>query len=298
MSSLKDILLDAARGRKSFRRKRCSRFLDLRSFRFLDLPIELRQLIYYYALPRSLPKASTQAEDPFPDRWVAYPRLFSAWLSQAPSLGLLSVSRQISEEAIDAFLTNNTFDVWIPFVHESQLEIRLLPPVTNSWQGFPKQTTGRWFMQIPQRHWRAMRRVSVVFGGSGWVYGGAPRYEWHVFGTEGGHQAEPPDRADSPIEHYGNVYGCGRTELADDKRADNFSLLCDILGLGERREVRMTHLELVFEMSDRDCDKAVDVSNIRAVQTILCERLNIKTGGNVVAVTDPWIPIKSSITSL
>lgn len=254
-------------------------------FRLLDLPFELRQRVYHFALPHSLCKASTMSEDPFPDKNLTYPRLFSAWRSSKNNLALFRVNRQVSEEAIDYFYASNTFDVWLPFIYEGQTEIWLLPPVQNSSKGFPRPVSGRWYGRISLSTWRKMRRVCVVFGGSGYVRPGTPRYEWLIISSKGTEVVTTiPDELDQdavPAEHE----DCDCVSATPDDRAANFGLLCDGLEVSPTREKPLLHFETIFHMSLKDCDKQADVANCEKVQEIICGRLGIQTGGQLTSTT-------------
>ncbi|KAF2099222.1 hypothetical protein NA57DRAFT_76451 [Rhizodiscina lignyota] len=244
---------------------------EMEPFRLLDLPLELRQRVYHYALPQSLRKASTMSEDPFPDKKLTYPRLFSAWRSSKQNLALFLVNHQVSQEAIDYFFTNNTFDLWIPFIFEGECEIQLLPPVQNSSIGFPWPVSGRSYNRIPLSAWRKMRKVCVAVGGGGWVRSGAPRYEWTAI-ANASHLTIPEQ-----LDHhaYSSEHEqCDCLSSVTDYRAENFALLCDMLDVSRTRERPLVQLELVFYMSDKHCDRESDVSCCETVQEILSKRLS------------------------
>lgn len=250
-------------------------------FRLLDLPFELRERIYHFILPRSLPKASTMSEDPFADKTLTYPRLFSAWISSKSNLSLLRVSHQVSREAIDYYFANNTFDVWIPLVpepfDETQAQIWLLPPVQNSWHGFPFQVSGRWYSRIDLKFWRQMRRVCVIVGASGWVRPGTPRYEWTVYGRD--NTITAPDELGEDVMA---AEPCDCTNTLKDDRADNFSLFCDILDVGRDRAKPLLQFQLVCLISSKACDNGADVANCEKIQAQICQRLGIERGGKSV----------------
>lgn len=250
-------------------------------FRLLDLPFELRERVYHYVLPRSLPKASTMREDPFADKSLTYPRLFTAWISSKHNLSILRASSQVSSEATDYFFANNTFDVWIPLVpepfDENQAQIWLLPPVQNSWHGFPFQVSGRWYNRIDLKLWRRMRRVCIVIGASGWIRPGTPRYEWTVIGKDD--TVSVPDEIGSDILA---AEPCDCTNTLKDDRVDNLKLFCDILDVRRDRVKPLLQLELVCLMASKACDNGADVANLEKIQAHLCERLGIERGGKSV----------------